>query len=413
MFSGDAPRCTATMSVIRDRSAPRPRICSPTSPTPTGSCARSCCRSRTSPRERRAARRQRRSGAAHVDRGGLYPLIRAAIAVVMRDLNVALLMADIVEGVPVSYATFVGYDEVAHHSGIREPDAFAVLSATIASSRGWSARSRRRRARITWWCSPTTVRPRARPSASATARRSRTSCAAALAHGRGARARPRSTRLGATSARCSPTRARIPGVGGRIARARHAQPDRSRARSRSGPTARRWPSASAARTRAERGRGDRARLGRPRPRLPAAQPRASHARADRRGPPAAAGDARRPSRDRVRDGALARARRARDRRARAAGAWPTTRSRARTRSRRSTTRRPSICAATIAFPHCPDILVNGMYDPRSRRGRAVRGVHGLPRRPRRAADPAVRRRFPRSGAIRRRRSWASRRCTHS
>ncbi|HXC45540.1 MAG TPA: alkaline phosphatase family protein, partial [Solirubrobacteraceae bacterium] len=32
-----------------------------------------------------------------------------------------------VEGVPVSYATFVGYDEVAHHSGIREPDALAVL----------------------------------------------------------------------------------------------------------------------------------------------------------------------------------------------------------------------------------------------------------------------------------------------
>ena len=77
--------------------------------------------------ERRAAFRQRRSGAAHVDRKGLYPLIRAAIAVIMRDLVTALLMADIVEGVPVSYATFVGYDEVAHHSGIREPDALAVL----------------------------------------------------------------------------------------------------------------------------------------------------------------------------------------------------------------------------------------------------------------------------------------------
>src|SRR5262249_60698898 len=77
--------------------------------------------------ERTAARRQRRSGAAHVDRGGLYPLIRASITVVMRDLNVALLMADIVEGVPISYATFVGYDEVAHHSGIRQADALAVL----------------------------------------------------------------------------------------------------------------------------------------------------------------------------------------------------------------------------------------------------------------------------------------------
>ena len=28
---------------------------------------------------------------------------------------------------PVVYSTFVGYDEVAHHSGIEEPDAFAVL----------------------------------------------------------------------------------------------------------------------------------------------------------------------------------------------------------------------------------------------------------------------------------------------
>ncbi len=63
----------------------------------------------------------------HVDRSGLYPLIRASITVVMRDLITALLIADIVEGVPVSYATFVGYDEVAHHSGIREPDALAVL----------------------------------------------------------------------------------------------------------------------------------------------------------------------------------------------------------------------------------------------------------------------------------------------
>jgi predicted AlkP superfamily pyrophosphatase or phosphodiesterase len=45
----------------------------------------------------------------------------------MRDLNVATLMGDIVEGVPVAYSTFVGYDEVAHHSGIEQPDAFAVL----------------------------------------------------------------------------------------------------------------------------------------------------------------------------------------------------------------------------------------------------------------------------------------------
>jgi uncharacterized membrane protein YvlD (DUF360 family) len=127
MFSGDAPRCTATMSVIRDRTRSKSGDFFAYFADPYGFLRTIVLSLADISYERLAARRQRRSGAEHVDRGGLYPLIRAAIAVVMRDLNVALLMADIVEGVPVSYATFVGYDEVAHHSGIREPDAFAVL----------------------------------------------------------------------------------------------------------------------------------------------------------------------------------------------------------------------------------------------------------------------------------------------
>jgi uncharacterized membrane protein YvlD (DUF360 family) len=127
MFSGDAPRCTATMSVIRDRTRSKSEDFFAYFADPYGFLRTIVLSLADIFHERLAARRQRRRGAEHVDRGGLYPLIRAAIAVVMRDLNVALLMADIVEGVPVSYATFVGYDEVAHHSGIREPDAFAVL----------------------------------------------------------------------------------------------------------------------------------------------------------------------------------------------------------------------------------------------------------------------------------------------
>jgi hypothetical protein len=127
MFSGDAPRCTATMSVIRDRSRSKSGDFFAYFSDPYGFLRTIVLSLADIAYERRAARRQRRSGAAHVERGGMYPLVRAAIAVVMRDLNVALLMADIVEGVPVSYATFVGYDEVAHHSGIREPDALAVL----------------------------------------------------------------------------------------------------------------------------------------------------------------------------------------------------------------------------------------------------------------------------------------------
>jgi len=127
MFSGDAPRCTATMSVIRDRSRSKSADFFAYFSDPYGFLRTICLSLADIAYEWRAARRQRRSGAEHVERGGAYPLIRAAIAVVMRDLNVALLMADIVEGVPASYATFVGYDEVAHHSGIREPDALAVL----------------------------------------------------------------------------------------------------------------------------------------------------------------------------------------------------------------------------------------------------------------------------------------------
>jgi uncharacterized membrane protein YvlD (DUF360 family) len=127
MFSGDAPRCTATMSVIRDRTRSRSADFFAYFSDPYGFLRTIFLSLSDIAYERTAARRQRRSGAEHVERGGAYPLIRAAIAVVMRDLNVALLMADIVEGVPVSYATFVGYDEVAHHSGIRAPDALAVL----------------------------------------------------------------------------------------------------------------------------------------------------------------------------------------------------------------------------------------------------------------------------------------------
>jgi uncharacterized membrane protein YvlD (DUF360 family) len=127
MFSGDAPRCSATMSVIRDRKRSRSGEFFAYFADPYGLLRTLALSIADIAAERRAARRQRRSGAPHVDRGTPYPAIRAAIAVIMRDLNVATLMADIVEGVPVAYSTFVGYDEVAHHSGILEPDAFAVL----------------------------------------------------------------------------------------------------------------------------------------------------------------------------------------------------------------------------------------------------------------------------------------------
>jgi uncharacterized membrane protein YvlD (DUF360 family) len=127
MFSGDAPHCSATMSVLRDRQRSSAREYFAYFADPYGFTRTIALYLWDVLLELRAARRQRRRGEEHIDRGGLYPVMRGAITVVMRDLNVATLLGDIVEGVPIVYSTFVGYDEVAHHSGIEQPDAFAVL----------------------------------------------------------------------------------------------------------------------------------------------------------------------------------------------------------------------------------------------------------------------------------------------
>jgi uncharacterized membrane protein YvlD (DUF360 family) len=127
MFSGDAPHCSATMSVLRDKQRSSTREYFAYFADPYGFTRTIALYLWDVILERRAARQQRRRGEEHIDRGGLYPWMRGAITVVMRDLNVATLLGDIVEGVPVVYSTFVGYDEVAHHSGIEQPDAFEVL----------------------------------------------------------------------------------------------------------------------------------------------------------------------------------------------------------------------------------------------------------------------------------------------
>lgn len=79
-------------------------------------------------REIAAARRARhRDIRPRLERGGIYPLLRAGTTVMLRDLTVATLIGDIYRGVPIAYVDFVGYDEVAHHSGITAPDALEVL----------------------------------------------------------------------------------------------------------------------------------------------------------------------------------------------------------------------------------------------------------------------------------------------
>jgi uncharacterized membrane protein YvlD (DUF360 family) len=60
-------------------------------------------------------------------RGGLYPFIRAAMCVFVRDLIVYGVLTDMMKGRPAVYATFSSYDEVAHHSGLERADTLEAL----------------------------------------------------------------------------------------------------------------------------------------------------------------------------------------------------------------------------------------------------------------------------------------------
>jgi hypothetical protein len=81
-------------------------------------------------REIVASVRQRRAGVRpRVKRGGFYPFARAGTTVIARDLVVSAIIGDMLAGRPVVYADFLGYDEVAHHTGIERFDALAVIRA--------------------------------------------------------------------------------------------------------------------------------------------------------------------------------------------------------------------------------------------------------------------------------------------
>jgi len=74
-----------------------------------------------------SAQQLRRDVEPRVRRGFRYALLRAVTVVILRDISVQTVIADAYAGRPVLYATFVGYDEVAHHSGIERYDALDVL----------------------------------------------------------------------------------------------------------------------------------------------------------------------------------------------------------------------------------------------------------------------------------------------
>jgi uncharacterized membrane protein YvlD (DUF360 family) len=72
----------------------------------------------------RAARRDVRPRG---HRGGIYPLLRGVMCVIVRDLIVYGVLTDMMRGRPVVYATFSSYDEVAHHSGLERADTLEAL----------------------------------------------------------------------------------------------------------------------------------------------------------------------------------------------------------------------------------------------------------------------------------------------
>src|SRR5436189_3173230 len=74
-----------------------------------------------------AARGRRRDVRPRGHRGGIYPLLRAALCVVVRDLIVYGVLTDMMKGRPAVYATFSSYDEVAHHSGLERADTLEAL----------------------------------------------------------------------------------------------------------------------------------------------------------------------------------------------------------------------------------------------------------------------------------------------
>jgi putative membrane protein len=63
-----------------------------------------------------------------VYRAGFFPFQRATTTAILRELGIFSLIGDMLRGLPSMYATFVGYDEVAHHSGVARKDSLRVLA---------------------------------------------------------------------------------------------------------------------------------------------------------------------------------------------------------------------------------------------------------------------------------------------
>ena len=63
-----------------------------------------------------------------IKRGIAYIPVRGATNVFMREINTSTLIGDMMVGdIDVAYSTYLGYDEIAHHSGVRDEDSWKAL----------------------------------------------------------------------------------------------------------------------------------------------------------------------------------------------------------------------------------------------------------------------------------------------
>ena len=63
-----------------------------------------------------------------ITRGLIYIPTRAGTNVFMREINTSTLIGDMMVGdIDVAYSTYLGYDEIAHHSGVRDEDSWYAL----------------------------------------------------------------------------------------------------------------------------------------------------------------------------------------------------------------------------------------------------------------------------------------------
>src|SRR3954451_6074113 len=130
IVSGDAPESLLTMSTVMRRDRPgrigeayRAYFTNPYNATRTLVLLIQEVIS-----ELRSAAQQRRLDVQpRIKRGFVYALMRAWATVIQRDLQVSAVIADMYAGRPVTYTTFLAYDEVAHHSGIERPETLLTL----------------------------------------------------------------------------------------------------------------------------------------------------------------------------------------------------------------------------------------------------------------------------------------------